>query len=160
MDANERQHIRNERKKGVMMRIHWDRSIGIGVPKLDDDHKRLIGTMNYLRAHQHQGVASEAVSLVIEQIREFASLHFPREEAYMESIDYPDFEAHKQQHKQFREKITALCLDVMGHKTSAPEDIYRFLHQWVIEHILHEDKQIQAFNQAKIACSCAAKQPQ
>lgn len=134
------------------MRIHWEKSIGIGVPQLDEDHKRLIGIFNYLNAHQTEDVNSEIISLVIEQIREFASRHFPREEAYMESIDYPDYEAHKKQHKHFREKTAALCVDVMNHKDTAPKDIYQLLHSWVVEHILHEDKLIQAFNQAKTAC--------
>lgn len=134
------------------MRIHWEKSIGMGVRQLDEDHKRLIGIYNYLNAHQTEDVSSEVISLVMEQIREFASRHFPREEAYMESIDYPDYEPHKQQHKQFREKTAALCIDVMNHKETAPKDINRFLHSWVVEHILHEDKLIQAFNQAKAAC--------
>ncbi|MBL7215646.1 MAG: hemerythrin family protein [Phycisphaerae bacterium] len=134
------------------MKIKWDKSIGVGVPQLDEDHKRLVDILNYIDAHQSDDVKSETVSLVMEQIREFASSHFRREEKYMQSIDYPEYDSHKILHKQFREKTAALCIDVMNHKKTTPQNIYHFLHNWVLEHMLHADKQIQAFVEAKQAC--------
>lgn len=143
--------------KGFKMRIHWESSLAIGVPKLDEDHKRLIGIYNFLTARRDAAVGSETISFVTEQLRKFASTHFPREEAYMESIDYPDFESHKKLHKHFREQTAALCIDVMNHKETAPNDIFQLLHTWIVEHILHEDKRIQAFQQAKtISCDAVS----
>jgi hemerythrin-like metal-binding protein len=136
-----------------MVKIQWEESISVGVPQLDEDHKKLIGILNYVDAHQDDGVESEAISLVMEQIREFASSHFRHEEEYMLSIDYPEYDAHKKLHKQFREKTAALCLDIMDHKKTAPKDIYHFLRNWMIEHMLHVDKRLQAFAEAKQACT-------
>lgn len=139
-----------------MMRLQWDSSIALGVPRLDADHKRLIGLYNFLNARQEKNVDSETISLVIEQIREFASSHFPREEMYMAHIGYPGQESHKKLHKAFREQTAALCIDIMNHKQTAPQDILQLLHAWVTEHILQEDLRIQAFQRAKTACNCDA----
>ena len=71
----------------------------------------------------------------------------------MTRINYPGYTAHKQQHKQFKEKTASLCIDVMNHKENTPADIYRYLSEWVINHTLRADKQIQAFLEAQQACS-------
>ena len=135
------------------MKIKWDESICLGVPQLDEDHRRLIQTLNFIEAHQDDDVRSEAISVVIEQIREFASHHFRHEEEYMLRIDYPEYHAHKEQHKLFKGTIAALCIDVMNHKKTAPKEIYHYLSDWVINHLLRTDKQIQAFTEARQACN-------
>lgn len=134
------------------MTIEWDESIGVGVPHLDEDHKRLIGILNFIEAHQDTDVQSEPISQVVEQIREYASTHFPREEKYMRSIKYPDVDAHKIIHKQFMEKTATFCVDVMNQKKETPSDIHQFLSRWVTEHILREDQRYKAYRQACQAC--------
>lgn len=134
------------------MKIQWDESISVGVPQLDEDHKRLIGLLCYMDDHQDEHVESESISLTMEQIREFASSHFRREEEYMQSIGFPEYDAHKKAHKKFKEKTASLCVDVMNHHQETPQDIYRFLHDWVTNHILGTDKQIRAFKEARQQC--------
>ena len=134
------------------MKIEWDESISVGIPQLDEDHKRLIGILNFIENHKEDDVKSEPISLVVEQIREYASSHFRREEHYMRSIEYPGYDDHKQMHKKFMEKTAALCLDVMNRKKDTPKDIHQFLSLWVAEHILREDQRYKAFNQARQAC--------
>ncbi len=134
------------------MKIEWDPSIEVGVARLDEDHRRLVSLLNYLENYHEMDVRSEAVALAIEHIREYASLHFRHEEAYMQSIDYPDMESHKQAHKQFKERTGALCIDVMNKKEGTPKAIYDFLFDWISRHILREDKKVRTFNEAKSAC--------
>jgi len=135
------------------MKVEWNESICLGVPRIDEDHKRLIQILNFIEAHQDDDVRTEAISTVIEQIREFTSNHFRYEEEYMLRINYPDYEAHKEQHKIFKGKIAALCIDVMNHKKNTPKEIYHQLSEWVVNHLLRTDKQIQAFTEARQACN-------
>ena len=135
-----------------MMKIVWDESISVGVTQLDEDHKRLLDILYYIEAHRNDDVKSEPISLVLEQIREFASSHFRREEKHMQSIEYPEYDSHKRSHKQFMEKTAALCIDVMKQKKETPQDIHQFLYTWVVEHILREDQRYKAFNEARQAC--------
>lgn len=132
--------------------IEWDESISVGVPQLDEDHKRLLGILNDIEDHQDDDVKSEPISLIIEQVREYASSHFRREELYMQSIAYPGYDDHKRSHKQFMEKTAALCIDVMNQKQDTPKDIHQFLCTWVTEHTLREDQRYKAFNEARQAC--------
>ena len=133
------------------MKIKWDESICLGVPQLDEDHKRLIRTLNFMEAHQDDDVRSESISVVIEQIREFASHHFHHEEEYMLKVGFPDYQTHKEQHRQFREKYAALCIDVMNHKETTPQDIYNYLSDWVTNHFLDFDKELRTFLETKKA---------
>ena len=86
------------------MKIQWDESISLGVPQLDNDHKRLIQILNFIEAHQYDDVEAEAISIVIEQIREFASSHFRHEEEYMLKINYPEYRIHKEEHNNSGKK--------------------------------------------------------
>ena len=135
-----------------MVKIKWDKSLCVGIPEIDEGNKQLIQTFNLIEKHQNDDVTAEPVSLVVEQMRKIASVHFSREEKYMRGIDYPHYDAHKDEHKQFREKTAALCIDVMNRKKTAPKDIYNYLSDWIIDHILRADKEIARFVQNKQTC--------
>ncbi len=129
------------------MKIKWGTSLSVGIPEIDEGNKQLIQTFDLIEKHRNDDVKAEPVSLVVEQMRKHASAHFSHEEKYMLAVNYPHYYAHKDEHKQFREKTAALCINVMNHKKTAPMDIYNYLSGWVIDHILHTDKEIGQFVQ-------------
>ncbi len=128
-----------------MVKIKWSRSLCVGIAEIDESNKQLIQTFNLIEKHRDDDVTAEPVSLVVEQMRKNASVYFSREERYMRNVDYPHYYAHKDEHKQFREKTAALCIDVMNRKKTTPIDIYNYLSGWIIDHILHADKEIARF---------------
>jgi hemerythrin-like metal-binding protein len=142
-----------------MMKTNWNESSCIGVRQIDKDHERLIKILEQIQEHQYDNVRSEAISTIIDQLREFVSCCLRNEEEYMLKIGFPGYQAHIKQHKQFRKKNAALCIDVMNHKEIAPQDIYNFLSDWVANHFPDSDKKLQVFLEAKKAhnetvCNC------
>ena len=131
------------------MRIEWERSAGAGISQLEDDHRRLVGLLNYLENYHEMDVSSEGIALAVEHIREYASVHFRREEAYMQNIAYPNYESHKQAHKEFKERAGVLCIDVMNKKEGTPKAIYDFLSSWVSGHVQKDDQKVRAFAETK-----------
>lgn len=123
----------------------WGKDTGREESQIGRHHQRLMQIFHQIEEHQHDDVRSEAISLIIDQLREVASHYFRYEEEYMVRVGYPGYQAHEEQHKQFRKKIAALCVDVMNHKETAPQDIYRYLSEWVEKHLLDSDKQMQTF---------------
>lgn len=132
-----------------MLETNWNESSCIGVPQIDEDHKKLIQILGQIKEHQHDNVKSEAISTILDQLTEFSSRHFRNEDEYMLKVGFPGYQAHKEQHRQFKEKIAALWFDVMNHKETVPQDIYNYLSDWVTNHFLDFDKELRTFLETK-----------
>jgi len=131
------------------MKTTWNENVSIRIPLIDKEHKQLMRILEQIEEHQHDNVGSEAISTVIDQLREFASSHFRHEEDYMHQVGFPGYQAHKEQHKRFRERTAAFCVDVMNQKDTTPQEIYHYLSDWVANHVLDSDKKLQAFLEAR-----------
>lgn len=117
-----------------------------GIAQVDDEHKRLfeIADETYRLSKEEFLVDKyDQVRQILEELKDYALLHFEHEEAYMESINYKQMFIQKVQHDQFREKINDLDLDHLDENSDEMiEEILEFLTGWLVNHILEHDKQI------------------
>ncbi len=127
------------------MKIEWGTSLCVGIPEIDDGNRQIVQIYNHIHEHRNDNVAAESISFAVEKMREHASTHFRCEEKYMKSIGYPGYYAHKDEHKEFKEKTATLCIDVMNRKENVPKEIYNYLSAWIIHHILYADKEVKQF---------------
>jgi hemerythrin len=132
-----------------MKKIEWDDSVSVGHARLDEHRKYFIHLLNKMEKHQNDSVSSEAVSQIIYQMREFATYYFSLEEEYLEKAEYEGLEAHKHQHRAFKEKTASFCVDIMNHKASTPKDIYEHLLEWFVGHVLGSDREIRPILQSQ-----------
>ncbi len=127
-----------------MKKIEWDDSVSVGQARLDEHRKYFIHLLNKMEQHQNDSVSSEAVSQIIYQMREFATYYFSLEEEYLEKAGYEGLEAHRHEHRAFKEKTASFCIDIMNHKASTPKDIYELLLEWFVGHVLGSDCHIRS----------------
>lgn len=124
----------------------WDKSLSVGIEKLDAQHRRLVELVNAL----HEAVAAqdrnEVVRELVARLKDYVREHFATEEGFMAAHGYPDPEAdaHKEQHAFFTRNVfdfEAGCPD-----TDTPfAATFEFLKDWLREHILNTDKKLGAF---------------
>jgi hemerythrin len=62
-----------------MKKIIWDPTYSVGVPSIDAEHKRLIGTINMLADDPDADFTSETVSDLIAEATDYAISHFKNE---------------------------------------------------------------------------------
>jgi hemerythrin len=117
--------------------IMWDSSFSVGIPAIDKQHKKLIGMINSMAEAPEALVNSEVVSEVLNEMTRYAAEHFKSEEELMRQHGFPYFKEHKDKHVSFRKKAAHFCVDATVHKTSIPEDVLRFLKDWLVDHILY-----------------------
>lgn len=127
-------------------KIVWQDRFNIGVEVIDKEHKKLFNVLNKLFSYGKEDEKSQwACQEAIKYFRDHALKHFAEEEAYMRMIDYPDRDAHKRLHENFRDKtIPALESELIRTKYS-PESVEHFLGVcagWLIGHTLVEDHAI------------------
>ncbi|MCV3440284.1 hemerythrin domain-containing protein [Campylobacter lari] len=75
--------------------IKWAKEYSVHNKTIDEQHKALfdIAKKAYLIAENHASISE--IKSVLSELFEYVKTHFKDEEAYMESIAYPDLEHHK-----------------------------------------------------------------
>jgi hemerythrin-like metal-binding protein len=132
--------------KGEFMEaIRWDDSFSVGVKKLDEQHRQIIRMINKLIDANNVSVGSELISETLTEMMRYASDHFEAEEDLMKEYGYPDYKSNKDQHIEFRKRLTGFSMDTMAYKRSVPSEVLTYLKEWWIDHILKTDMKYKGF---------------
>lgn len=117
-----------------------------GIESIDAEHRRLFEIAEELYQLCQNDLVHDKYDLLVSalnELRDYTMLHFEHEEEYMESIGYKKLFTQKVQHNAFREKLDSIDLDeIDDNQEAAIEDILSFVTDWLVNHILHVDKQI------------------
>ncbi len=117
-----------------MQGLIWNERFSVGVPAMDQQHKRLIDLINNLRKSEDAGIAFDAIMGMFD----YASIHFRAEEALLQKAGYSLLSAQQGQHQAFIDKAVGFSRQDLNDPTICTE-ITRFLRTWLLEHILQED---------------------
>ena len=118
-----------------------------GIGEIDKEHEHLFElaeqTYQLLKA-EYIPDKYDNIKDVLVELKEYTATHFAHEEAYMQSINYKRLTPQKFQHKAFVEKLTELDIDEMieNDPEKTIEEILNFLTDWLVHHILENDKLI------------------
>ena len=117
-----------------------------GIESVDAEHKRLFEIADeayQLTKEEFLVDKYDQVRHILGELKDYALQHFEHEEAYMASINYKHMFIQKVQHDQFREKINDMNLEHLDENTDTMlAEIWEYLTNWLINHILEHDKQI------------------
>lgn len=126
-----------------MKQIAWNSRYEMGVDFIDKDHKVLFSTMDKLLKLSEDENKSEWVCREgVKFLKNHSLEHFGREEEYMKSIDYKEYEIHKRLHDDFKTKTLPALEREMEEMNYSTEAIRHFLGVcigWVVSHTLTED---------------------
>lgn len=85
----------------------------------------------------------DGIMAIVEELKEYAKLHFAHEEEYMESIQYKRLFSQKIDHNQFMEKLNHIDLQAIdNNQDEYIVELLNFLNDWLVHHILEKDKLI------------------
>lgn len=84
-------------------------------------------------------VNSKIIINTLNELSNYASYHFDTEEKYMIQHNYPDYEAHKKEHENYKINIAKLSFGAMNRDESVPLELLKFLVKWWLDHLLETD---------------------
>lgn len=114
--------------------IEWNSIYSVGIEIIDNQHKRIFELINEIYNTSKLDFAQfEKVRI---QLNNYANYHFRLEEKLFEITHYPQTNAHLQEHNEFREKIKQWN---EKSKKEMENELFDFLVDWLIEHILNVD---------------------
>lgn len=127
--------------------MRWKDDYSVGVKKIDDEHKELIGMINKIYDSIENMREAELLPELVADMRKYAMHHFASEEMLMKHYQYPEFEAHRKMHNDFM--VFAASADsalASGTKSPLnPNNVFKYLANWLLEHILKTDKELGVF---------------
>jgi len=87
----------------------------------------------------------ETVEGVITDIVEYTQTHFNNEEALMTDKEHPSLEVHKSEHQKLIKEVGEYKDRLLSDFPDGRQELYRFLREWLINHIMESDKAFGAF---------------
>jgi hemerythrin len=135
--------------------FEWEDSFSVSIAEIDQQHRQLIKLVNQLheaieRSNDLATMAAvmselDTTSSAIDEMVDYARVHFATEENYMLRYVYPEYDSHKNEHQEFIDKVQTFRSKFEKTKTRLSLDITEFLKTWWRRHILAEDRRCGAF---------------
>ena len=133
------------RKLSAKSFITWKDEYSVGLDSIDQQHKKLVNLINQLTTAVDYSTGEEFEREALAELVEYTKTHFTYEEGLMEDNGYPDFEAHKAQHRAMIAEVEAVLVEYEQDHDAAMRHACDYLKGWLINHINGTDKQYSSF---------------
>ena len=129
--------------------IKWRASYETGIPSMDEQHRKFIGLINTMYHVMRNDKGPGEIDTVLAEMSEYANSHLRDEEALLKENGYAEFENHLALHKEYLKKMEELRAEWEKDKTAGAKNIYGFLRQWWLGHVVEEDRKYGLFLKEK-----------
>lgn len=119
--------------------IDWKDSYSVGLPDIDQQHKKLVGIINRLHDAMKTGSAQALIIRVVDDLVEYTREHFAYEERMIQAAGYPHVAEHAKKHRAMVAQVQAFRERVGGTHATLPLQLMDFLKSWLTQHILSSD---------------------
>ena len=125
--------------------LAWNDSYAVGVAEIDEQHKRLFDMINRAEAAAEGQGDAGVLSELIMDLNAYARSHFALEGRLMRDHDYPDSDAHLEQHAEFAKRTMPFQDSGLDNDALDPAGIFQYLADWLKHHILETDMELGRF---------------
>ena len=125
--------------------LEWSEGFATGIAEVDRQHRTLLALLDEVRAlaaAQRHHDQHDRLGAVLDQLNEYASTHFVTEEDLLRQhlAKDPATAVHIQAHRSYWTAITGYQRKLRYGDPDICEDLYCFLRQWWVGHILTTDQ--------------------
>jgi hemerythrin-like metal-binding protein len=118
----------------------WKDEYSVGVGEIDEQHKGLFNTINYLIQVNQTGASAGDIEKIIAKIVDYKTKHFATEEKYFKLFNYDGAEEHIKAHRLFEESVAKLSGQYKDDPMSFAVALVDFLEDWLISHLMTMDR--------------------
>ncbi len=126
--------------------LQWKEEYEVGVAEIDEQHQKLIDIANRVYELMRNELALDKYDQIVEilqELKEYTVYHFRFEEGLMQKARYKKRFSHKILHQEFLAQVEAVDLSAVDENQDAYLiQIMDFIANWLIEHIIGEDKKV------------------
>ena len=126
--------------------LQWKEEYEVGVAEIDKQHQKLIDIANRVYELMRNELALDKYDQIVEilqELKEYTVYHFHFEEGLMQKARYKKRFSHKILHQNFLAQVEAVDLSAVDENQEAYlVQIMDFIANWLIDHIVGEDKKV------------------
>ena len=126
--------------------LQWKEEYEVGVAEIDEQHQKLIDIANRVYELMRNELALDKYDQIVEilqELKEYTVYHFHFEEGLMQKAKYKKRFSHKLLHQEFLAQVEAVDLSAVDEEQDAYlVKIMDFIANWLIDHIVGEDKKV------------------
>ncbi len=119
---------------GLEWPVTWTPAFEVGIPIVDEQHRRLVAIANGVYHLTGQGAAFDRA---LEDMMAYTQYHFALEERLMRLAAYAGLEAHRREHEMLADRVADLW---RRRATLVQAEVLNLLTGWLFEHILSCDQ--------------------
>ncbi|TLM65955.1 MAG: bacteriohemerythrin [Deltaproteobacteria bacterium] len=129
------------------MAIEWTEELATGVAAVDRQHREIFSRYSQFLGACKSGKGREGLLDILAFLVSYVESHFAEEEKLMREVNYPDAQAHADEHRAFRKLVLSLREQVAEHgpTISLLTDANRRLLDWLVDHIKKSDRAMGGF---------------
>jgi hemerythrin-like metal-binding protein len=122
-------------------RLDWYESLSVGVPSIDEQHKRLIALTDRLFQAIMGDVGKTVMGDVLNELADYTVYHFEHEEQLLLEHGYPEdlFTEHRNEHQALTTKVHELIGEYERNASCLDLTVYEFLRDWTTDHMKGTD---------------------
>ena len=122
--------------------LEWNEGMSVGIPEIDEDHKRFISLIDELNRSITERMKASEIKSRLQHVIEDADRHFEQEEIFFRERQYPNAEGHVRSHNNVRSTLKSIQNSFMPYGLEAEWlDAALVIKQILISHIINEDMQ-------------------
>jgi len=125
--------------------IEWREDFSIGLPEVDEDHRRLIAGINDLHERIEAGADASLVGSILGGIQSDIAAHFALEEKDMTALGYDQLAAHKADHERLLDDILDIIDEVCEGGRYEPAALAGRLSSWFGVHFRTHDARLHSW---------------
>lgn len=118
--------------------------VGVGVREMDTEHDLLLGVVQALEKAVDTAPRAQ-VDALLQQLSEYARVHFATEEIMMRLYAYPEFARHQLEHARLVEQIDEVRGEFTKGQVQPTRSFANALQHWFTEHIRSHDVALARF---------------
>ena len=128
----------------------WSNEYSVHNETIDAEHRKLFELAHRVEAAANKAANRSELKDILAEFFNYMRVHFAHEEEYMKIIGYPELSNHKEIHKEFTRNVASLVKN--SHSINdLKESLLIIARDWLIGHIMQEDKRIEEWNAVQIA---------
>lgn len=129
--------------------MKWKAEFLIGIEAIDSQHHKIFQHLLAIENALTKRDPWHIVRYLIAQMADAMKLHLAVEEALLEIIRYPGFEAHCAAHARLKDATVELEERIRDSMSAA--DLVAFFEGWFIGHVLSADREYAAYAKQRLA---------
>lgn len=124
----------------LLKALPWSPEMDVGVEAIDLDHRTLVLLYNDLIRAMQRHTSTDTIISFLATLQNTLFRHFEAEEKILNAWDRGLADEHAKQHRLAEQAFFSMTYNTDDHLHL--EAVAHFMHDWIIHHILVEDREI------------------